>query len=176
MTDRSWDPGCPEQAPGLRDWILYTDGSGHADGYGGWGCWGCRKGGQDAFQKMGGQNRTSTARMEAEALLQGLEEIADRERLLKESRSPRPTVWWLSDRQDLVLSAAGLQERKANPDLWARFEYWSRFLDLHPFHRERASTAGNRICDRLAGAGRKAIKNYFESEKDVRKSTQCTGS
>jgi hypothetical protein len=102
--------------------------------------------------------------METEALLQGLEEIADRDRLLKDPKSPRPTVWWLSDRQDLVLSAAGLQERKANLDLWARFEYWARFLDLHPFHRERASTAGNRICDRLAGAGRKAVKNYFESD------------
>jgi len=158
---RTYDPLNPDHSPLLRDWVVYTDGSGHKDGYGGCAAVGWNKGVTQTFQLMQGRNETSTARMEMEALLMSLQWIAEHREL-----NERPCVWWLSDRQDLVMSVAKICERRKNPDLWYRLSYYESMFDIHPYHAPRATTKGNVLVDSLAGAGRKLIKNYLENDEN----------
>lgn len=158
---RTWDPGNPEHNMFLREYQVYTDGSGHKDGLGG-AAYCLRTPGPQFVQRVFASSRTSTARMEFEAILQALQEIVEHSGILKDSRRGKPSVWWVSDRQDLVLSCARLQGRDANPDLWHRYTWYEGILDIHPFYQGRAQTAMNRLADTLAGEGRGMMKKLRE--------------
>lgn len=158
---RTLDPSNPEHRMALRDYQVYTDGSGHKDGLGG-AAYCLRLPGPQMVSRVFASSRTSTARMEFEAILQALQEIVEYSGVLKDSRKGKPSVWWVSDRQDLVLSCARLQGREANPDLWNRYGWYEGLLDIHPFYQGRAQTAMNRRADRLAGEGRESMKKLRE--------------
>ena len=158
---RTLDLTDPGHSPGLREYPVYTDGSGHKDGLGG-AAYVLRMPGPQLVSRVFASSRTSTARMEFEAILQALQEIVEHSGVLKDSRRGKPSVWWVSDRQDLVLSCARLQGREANPDLWYWYGWYEGLLDIHPFYQGRAQTAMNRRADRLAGEGREMMKKLRE--------------
>lgn len=160
---RVYDPENPKHDPGIRDYAMYTDGSGHADTYGGAGCLIIPAGYTKGTRVAMARNHTSTARMEHEALLLGLEYICNADKLHSRLTSyevvKKPTVFWLSDREDLVLSVAGVYQRKHNLDLWHRVSWFERLVDIHPYYAPRASTEGNIQMDELAGACRRMAKD-----------------
>lgn len=155
---RQYDPHNPLHHPNLRNWTLYTDGSGHADGMGGCAVCGWRGDGRDCFELIQARSGTTTARMEFEALLMGLQYVT-------EQTSEPQTVWWLSDRQDLVMSVARIWERGNNQDQWCRLGRYERQLEIHPYYAPRATTEGNRWCDRQAGACRMMMKKHFQPKQ-----------
>lgn len=83
---------------------------------------------------------------------------------LAEQSEERQTVWWLSDRQDLVMSVCGIWERRHNPDQWYRLAWYERQLEVHPYYAPRASTQGNIWCDGQAGACREMLKYHYSKE------------
>jgi len=108
--------------------------------------------------------------MEHEALLMGLQFICETLQMSTEHHRSnilrKATVFWLSDREDLVLSCAGIYRRKHNADLWHRQAWYEAVLDIHPFYAPRATTEGNLEMDELAGAARKMaldFKAYFNT-------------
>jgi ribonuclease HI len=160
---RQYDPENPQHNPKARDFAVYTDGSGHADGFGGAGCLVLASGLSQGVKLACARNHTSTARMEHEALLLGLEYICSTEKLYSRLTSyevvKKPTVFWLSDREDLVLSTAGIYQRKHNLDLWHRTAWYEKVLDIHPYYAPRASTPENIQMDELAGVCRRMAKD-----------------
>jgi len=159
---RTYDPENPAHDKSTRDFLVVSDGSGHADGYGGASVFV-----QSRYRVpwietvLLARTHTSVARMEHSALLMGLEIICETEKLYSAFKQPgftRPTVIWLSDRQDLVLSTAGIYGRKANLDLWHTYGFFEQYLDVHAFYIHRATLATNRLVDAMAANGRALVK------------------
>lgn len=166
---RTFDPARPEHDPFLRDFVLFTDGSGHKDGLGGCCCVAANKDLSILEVLAHAQTHTSTARMEFQALLSGLQFVCETlppTLRRPNNKEPRPTVFWLSDRQDLVLSVAGLQGRNKNQDMWAAFSVYDQVLDIHPYYSKRNTYKLQATADEVAGECRNLIKGY----KEVRKS------
>ena len=108
--------------------------------------------------------------MEHEALLMGLQFICEQLKITTDHHRGnilrKATVFWLSDREDVVLSCAGIYKRKHNADLWHRHAWYEAVLEIHPFYAPRATTEGNSEMDELAGAARRMSKDfqaYFET-------------
>lgn len=155
------------------DFFLFTDGSGHQDTYGGWASLviGPRHNIVDA--RMAACKGTSVERAEFEALLMGLQAILDRTNsngsgsLQRLERCPLK-VFWVSDRESLVLSVTRTPEgttvyrRKASPDLWARFEWYEKHFSITARHTKRETIPHHNIVDRLASDARVLVKDYME--------------
>lgn len=111
---------------------IYTDGSGHINGFGGWAAFITTLDGILKTFKMGGCCGTSVDRMEFTALLEGLQGAWEMSRAMPESNIPdwRPSVLWFSDRESLVHSVKRLNSRSNCPDLWVRFEWYERVMDI----------------------------------------------
>jgi len=166
---RLFDVENPDHSPNKRQFALYTDGSGHADGYGGAAVCVQDNLNLGLYRIVCSRNRTSTARMEHEALLMGLQFVCETIGSTTEEHRrvliTRPTVFWLSDREDLVLSVAGIYKRKHNADLWCRQSWYEHSLDIHPYYAPRATTSMNILVDELAGVGRvmcRDLKAYLD--------------
>jgi ribonuclease HI len=155
------------------DFFLFTDGSGHQDGYGGWASLIISPKWNVAEARMAACKGTTVERAEFEALLLGLQSILEKLKLenaagyARLERTPM-RVFWLSDRESLVLSVkknpdgSTVYRRKASPDLWARFAWYEKYFDVTPRHAKRESNPHHNLVDRLASDARVLVKDYME--------------
>jgi hypothetical protein len=156
-----YDPTNPTHSPALRDFCVYTDGSGHADGYGGSAALVVSKDPPAVKRLVRAENGCSVARAEMSALLMGLHHICTLSGVVRPSqlKGKRPTVFWLSDRLDLVMTVAGVFEAQSNLDLWHHYRWYAQLLDVHAFHTKRMQHIYNAYTDELAGHARVLVKN-----------------
>ena len=155
------------------DIYLYTDGSGHQDGYGGSGSLAIGPAINVFETRMSGSKGTSVERTEFEALMMGCQSVLDAtnqndfagyERLRKDPM----VIQWFSDRESLVLSVSRDAEgqpvyrRKASPDLWARFAFYEELFEFIPVFVPRATHEFHTIVDHFASDARWMIKDYME--------------
>lgn len=155
------------------DYFLYTDGSGHQDGYGGWSSLLVSDKHNIYDLRMTACKGTTTDRAEFEALLSGLQTIVDFHKLdidrdFESFRQNRPGLLWTSDRQSLVGSvqrdADGnpVNRRRKMLDLWARFAFYEPLFSIHARYIPRESNPYQSITDVMASDGRVLIKNFME--------------
>lgn len=151
------------------DLLLFTDGSGHRDGFGGWCAVARTPDKRFGYTQFGCASGTSVDRMEMTAFLEGLTMLSTAIKGLptltpNPNRIRGPIVFWYSDRESLVLSVRGKYARSNSPDLWARFEYYEKQFDIYPFHVSRETDfAEFRDADLHASSLRIVIKHYTES-------------
>jgi len=158
--------------PDNFDFELYTDGSGYTDRFGG--CCAVVRSlkHKKFFSCASAFYGADTARAEFEGLLGGLQGIMDamdwnnsQGRALLRAR--RATVFWVSDREDLVgsvtLKADGTPEfrRKNTPDLWVRYEWYEKLFDVSACWRKRNTVAWQMMADVVASECRTMMKNYI---------------
>lgn len=150
------------------NFLLYTDGSGHPDGYGGSAALAYDANASLLFRHVVASYATDVDRAELEALLLGLQGIfkytsARRDDLLK---SPI-RVAWFCDRESLVGCVATdangrpFFARHAQPDLWLRFAWYEPMFTIDPHHIARGRDPNNILCDALAGDARRLIKDHL---------------
>lgn len=155
------------------DFELYTDGSGHADTFGGHSVIGVSNKYNKYFVRAGAIYGTTTDRQEFEAFLNGLQGILDVMEWnsggeLKMLAARRPSVFWISDRENLVGSVTldekghSLFKRKSSPDLWARYAFYETIFAVTAVHRDRNTVAFQAMADRISSECRVLIKNYIE--------------
>ena len=98
----------PNVEPSQVDYTLFSDGSGHQDGYSGWMAIVLNHQDYNVHRAVGALSQSSVDRSEFTALLEGLELIhsgkAGKARCLPCISKPR--VRWYSDRESLVGSVA----------------------------------------------------------------------
>jgi quinol monooxygenase YgiN len=100
-------------------------------------------------------------------------------RQLRHLEIRKPTVFWLSDRQALVLSVMRNPEtgntyyaRRQQPDLWNRFSWYEQFFRIEGFHAKRNLNAWQKMSDRMAGDGRQMLKDYYANTFFMRKTEE----
>ena len=121
------------------DFLMFTDGSGWKDGYGGWASLVKTFDGAHQMFRMGAIIGCTVDRMEMHAILEGLQLAI--EMIPWAVREPdddlrtwKPKVKMFSDRENLVLSIQRVYDRSNSRDLWARFEYYESQLDIEAEH------------------------------------------
>jgi len=142
-----------------HNFLLYTDGSGHQDKYGGSASLVIENATGERFTTSAANYGTTVSRAEFEGLLSGLQSILEYNGKLQD----RPTVAWYSDRESLVLAVHGFYRRKAEPDLWARFQYYETLFSITPLFVPRSTDPLHDVVDRMASEGRIMMKEYIES-------------
>lgn len=158
-----------------HDFELYTDGAGWQDTYGAAAAY--IVSGKHKIQdcRVTSYAGISTNRAEFEALLSGLQGILenmkwDTPKAIKNLKClpRRPSVYWVSDRESLVLSVykqpngEPVYRRSSAPDLWCRFEFYERLFHITPIFIPRNSDIKQALCDRLAGEARVLMKEYID--------------
>jgi ribonuclease HI len=164
-------PAIPCYNPEWHQAAIVTDGSGHADGYGGFSVevlW-SRKGRRRVVSGL--HMATDVFRMEFQALLHGLKLIADDERLWQTDtqwtlRQHRLCVWWLNDNEALVkgvqrdkTTGQPLYSRTAAPELWAQLAFYEQFLWIDAHHTPREIGAMG-VVDWMASSMRTTGINF----------------
>jgi len=164
---------CPNEK--AHDFIIYTDGSGYTDGYGGASSLMVSKKYGLRETRLISYSHVTTDRAEFEALLSGLQSIVESMGWSKVSKVKelmelpvKPSVCWYTDRESLALAiwrdenGETIYKRKTSGDLWARFEFYEQIFDISPFCIERNSTEEHAYVDKLASESRLIVKEYFE--------------
>ena len=159
-------------------YILFTDGSGYKDGYGGWAC--RVKSPDDKscdYFRMGAIIGCTVDRMELTAILEGLQivlEITMEARGGLRGHDVLPFVKLYSDRENLILSIKGIYDRSNAPDLWARFAFYEKYLQIEPEHvlRENEHIEFEGV-DLHASTGRIIAKNYGTAVHVPNHLTEC---
>ncbi len=158
----------------LFDVLVFSDGSGYKDGYGGWAAYVCTPDRRWKTFRMGAIAGTTVDRAEMTAMLEGLEMAFWMARDLPQYQvnfgdmmgapCDRPKVLVYTDRENMVLSCKGVYDRSNSPDLWRRFEHYERELALTVMHVERETDFPElQTCDLHASTGRIIAKNYAEN-------------
>lgn len=161
--------------PKAHEFIIYTDGSGYADGYGGSASLMVSEKYEKREIRVSSYSHTSTDRAEFEALLMGLQSIIECMEWGEESEikslkfhPKKKTVCWFTDRESLVLAiwrdedGHPIYKRRKQGDLWARFEFYEQLFDITPILIERNSLEEHEYVDRLASESRLLVKEYLE--------------
>ncbi len=149
------------------DILLLTDGSGYKDGYGGYAAVAATPDGVWKFFRMGAASGTTVDRMEFTALLEGLQlawEMWNAMPVSAQEPPIKPRVRWLSDRENIVLSARSVQERSNCPDLWCRYAYYEERMEIRPQfidREEEANLPDFKMVDLQSSVGREILKNYL---------------
>jgi ribonuclease HI len=146
---------------------VYSDGSGHVDGYGGWACYVDDHTSGKAYFRQGSVIGTSVDRMEMTAMLEGMEIVMELARRTEQYQTAKmlgevwkPLVHLFSDRENMVLSIKGVYERSNGRDLWARFAYYEDRCAIVAHHVNRETeTPQFRTVDLYASTGRVVAKN-----------------
>lgn len=118
---------------------------------------------------MGSTFGLSVDRAEMTGLLEGLEMALSMSRVLPKAQfmsgeTWRPVVVAHSDRENMVLSIKGVYDRANCPDLWARFSYYEKVLDIRPIHVPRETDYPEFVvCDLNASTGRLIAKAYGDT-------------
>lgn len=150
------------------DFCLFTDGSGHTDGLGGWCCLLTDPDRTKTLFKVGAASGSSVDSMEFTALLEGLALCDEHQEfwLGKPMRrlGAKPTILWCSDRESLVMSAQGKYARSNLPAFWLQFAYYENRFTIVPMHVNReleAEIPEFRFCDLHASTMREVLKGYM---------------
>ncbi len=138
--------------------LLFTDGSGHLDGFGGWACLLQVPELKLEQTRFGGVKGTSTERMEMHAMLAGLQLCMD---VAHDHQVLRPEVHWRSDRESMVKIALGAYKPSASLDLWHAYRYYEQHLTILPAHVKIENEGVEfKLCDMHASTLREVIKKY----------------
>lgn len=144
---------------------MFTDGAGYQDGYGGSASLVTSAKHGKYFHRISAYTGTSTDRTEFMALIHGLQSImeemkwTDKLRLRSMELIPIQVLWY-SDRESLVKSVNREYGRKAQPDLWAWFDWFERHFKVFGVHVKRETNHLQNLTDRLASEARILIKDY----------------
>jgi len=152
---------------------IVTDGSGHADGFAGGSC-AIFIPDRTPIYACSAETHSSTERGEFSGLLRGLAILTDVMEWTPRQISDAPylgkwPVKWITDRESLALAVARndagvpFYSRRSTPDLWASFEFFEKFLDVHALFEDRCSTPEMKVADTLASDARQTLKNFYLS-------------
>jgi hypothetical protein len=155
--------------------FLFTDGSGHADGFAGSGLR-LMIPGKPAIVACAAETHSSTERGEFVGLLRGLAIFTDQlgwtKRQIEDARyTGKLHICWVTDRESLALAVARdptkqdlpYYSRRSTPDLWASFEYFEQFLHVHALFTKRCSNFSMDQADMMASDSRQTLKNFYLS-------------
>lgn len=161
-----------EQLPILPDseydFVLYTDGSGHQDGYGGYAAVVVSKKFKEASGVVaGGMLGTTVNIAEFDAILYGLQSILLKLNIHEEKSFTRifgyekPTAIVVSDRMNLVGSINREFSRRTDPHLWRQFEWFEERMSIVARHVDRNTVVLQAQADNLASLSRLVIKDFI---------------
>lgn len=162
------------------DYYLYTDGSGHQDGYGATGSIAVEAIGDWGVTNISASTGTTVERQETNAMLDGLQAIYDHFKAQNLGPNPAlrkiPTVFWVTDRESTALCVwrnergEPFYRRKSVQDLWARFEWYEKRIQVLPIFNRRKTHPIQDITDKLASDTRLSFKDwifYLINEKEI---------
>lgn len=176
--------------PESFDYTLWTDGSGHTDGYGAAASiWRASDGEMDL--SLSANYGQTVGRNEFTAFLDGLTailghrihkmrgvlEMNPKNEIASLAGGDRVTVAWYTDRQNLAMSVLWNEngdpvfKRSADKDLWARYAYLSRHACVIPYHRHRNTIQEQAMCDALCSVMRDSAK---EKDAEIKMKTIFT--
>ena len=149
------------------DLLVFSDGSGYKDGYGGWSAICCTPERNMKTFRMGSTFGLSVDRAEMTGMLEGLEMALSISRVLPKAMTIegwKPMVNVYTDRENMVLSIKGVYDRSNCPDLWRRFEHYEKHLNIVAIHVFRETDFPEFVqCDLNASTGRLIAKSYVEA-------------
>jgi len=154
------------------EFVVFTDGAGYQDGYGGSAAIVASARHGKMFHRVLAATGTSVDRSEFVALLIGLRAILDEMcwtsdvRLKAMSVIPVKVLWY-SDRESLVKSVNGEYGRKAQPDLWHLFAWYERYFQVHAVHVPRKTNSLQDVTDRMASEARIVIKDFDQLNQEL---------
>lgn len=166
-------------SPEEHDYVLYTDGSGHAGGWGALAAIAKCNANSEHVLRVAGNYGSTVQRNELTAFLDGLHAIADhqlrrviqlglREVAPKNAWNTflgddRITVLWYTDRQNLAKALLfdedhrPLNGRNNERDLWLRYSSMAQHFCVTPFQVPRNTVPSQAVCDELCGIARDAM-------------------
>jgi hypothetical protein len=149
------------------DVTLFTDGSGHMDGFGGWAAVVKSRDGKFRDFRMGAMTGTSVDRMEMTAMIEGLHmalHLVTEHPEIRRNIGILPSVLWYSDRESMVKSALGEFGRTNATDIWSQYAWFETQLRIYPVHVLRETEHPEfQAVDLHASTARLIIKNYVST-------------
>jgi ribonuclease HI len=151
------------------DFSVFSDGSGHVDGLGGWAVLVQSNVNGAKIFRAGAIMGTTVDRAELIGILEGLQIV---EEIIPKILSVRglkqhqwtPNVMMYSDRENLVLSIQGAYARSNSPDLWTRFEYYEKHMHIEAHYVKRDTDHAEFVLvDREASTMRLIVKSYADN-------------
>lgn len=165
--------------PEEHDYVLYTDGSGHSQGWGAYAAIAKYSPTGEHIIRASGNYGSTVQRNELSAFLDGMHAIADhqlrrviqlglREVAPKNAWNTfvgddRITVLWYTDRQNLAKALLydedqrPLNGRNNERDLWLRYSSMSKHFCVTPFQVPRNSVPAQAVCDEMCTIARSAM-------------------
>lgn len=175
--------------PEEHDYVLYTDGSGHAQGWGAYAAIAKCTATGDHVVRMAGNYGSTVQRNELTAFLDGLHAIADHQLRrvmqlgLREippknpwsafSGDDRITVLWYTDRQNLAKALLydedqrPLNGRNNERDLWLRYSAMAKHFCVTPFQVPRNVIPAQALCDELCTVARSAMLSVLPKIQEL---------
>lgn len=155
------------------DFLLYTDGSGYTDPYGGYSAMGLiMRRPVEVVHACAAVFNTDTERMEFEALLNGIQAFLNKLKpdkfTLAKMQVQKPTIVWFTDRESLALAVwrdengEPFYSRRSTPDLWRRFEYYEELFHIIPLCVKRDTVPAHKVVDEIASGLRVLIKEWHQ--------------
>lgn len=166
-------------APEEHDYVLYTDGSGHQDGWGAHASVAKFSATGEHIVRVSSNYGSTVQRNELSAMLDGLFAIADHQirrveklGLREVPKNPwnafqcddRITVLWFTDRQNLAKAllfdedSKPLNARNNERDLWLRYSAMAKHFCITPLQVPRNTVPAQALCDSLCDIARNAMK------------------
>lgn len=165
--------------PEEHDYVLYTDGSGHENGWGAHASVAKCNAEPGHILRCTGNYGSTVQRNELSAFLDGLQAIADHAlrrvmRLALREVAPknpwntflgddRITVMWFTDRQNLAKALLydewqrPLNGRNNERDLWMRYTAMAKHFCVTPLQVPRNTVRAQAVCDELCSVARDAL-------------------
>jgi len=148
-----------------HDVLVFSDGSGYEkDGHGGWSAMACTLDRNWCTFRMGAIIGTTVDRAEMTGMLEGLQMAWEMSLNLPKfvrGDSHKASVLIHCDRENVVLAIKKVYDRTNAPDLWARFEFYEKVMDIQANHVMRETDFPEfQQCDLHASTGRLIAKDH----------------
>ncbi len=148
-----------------HDVLVFSDGSGYEkDGFGGWAAMACTPDRNWKMFRMGAITGTTVDRAEMTGMLEGLQMAWEMSLSLPKfvrGDVRKASVLIHCDRENVVLAIKKVYDRTNAPDLWARFEFYEKVMDVYANHVMRETDFPEfQQCDLHASSARIAAKDY----------------
>jgi len=151
------------------DIVVMSDGSGYKDGFGGYASLAFTPDGIWKLFRMAGIHGVTVDRAEFTGCLEGLQMAWELwQQMPARDETRRPVVIWMTDRENLLLSAKNVQARSNCPDLWARYVWYEERMSIHPDFVSKEMEKTNldfKMIDVQASTGREILKAYIATVK-----------